>query len=372
MARHNFTLPNSGSREALLLLGGVYITSAIGYPLAIDSPIGIDLTMTILVGVPGLILATGGYWLARSEIRSEVYSGVVTWCLGGIGVMLALLGLTALAAGLRDPLQNTLILTAIGSVAGFAAGIHDARAKTRELELEETVKQLKASNERLEQFAYAASHDLQEPLRMVSTYLQLVERRADDELSDETEEYLEYAVDGADRMREMVRGLLEYSRVEREGEPFESVDLNVVVEDALEDMQMRIEESRTEVVTDTLPRVRGDANQLRQVIQNLVDNAIKYSGDEPPQITVSTDRNGAMCEVSVHDDGIGIDPEDQERVFEVFERLHTPDEYPGSGIGLAVSKRIIERHGGDIWVESEPGDGTTITFTLPTAETADQ
>ncbi|WP_340674440.1 sensor histidine kinase [Natrinema zhouii] len=190
--------------------------------------------------------------------------------------MFALLALTALAVGLRDPIQNTL--TVIGSISRFAAGIHDARAKTRELELEETVEQLKTSNERLEQFAYAASHDLQEPLRMVSTHLQLVERRADDELSDETKEYLEYAVDGADRMREMVQGLLEYSRVEREGKPLESVDLDVIVEDAFEDMQMRIDESQAEVVTDPLPRVRGDANQLRQVFPESGGYAIKYSG----------------------------------------------------------------------------------------------
>ncbi len=355
-----------------MIVGGSYVASAVGYPIVIDTRIGIDLVMAILVGGPGLVLLYGSYRLPRSGIRSEVFPTVTRWCVGGIGVMLALLGLTALAAGLRNPVQNVLILTAIGSVAGGAAGIHDARAKTRELELQETVQQLQTVNERLEQFAYAASHDLQEPLRMVTSYLQLIERRADDELSGETEEFLEFAVDGADRMREMIQGLLAYSRVESRGEPLESVDLEVVFENALADMQMKIEESRAEVTAESLPRVRGDADQLRQVFQNLLGNAIKYSGEEPPRITVSAERNGTRCAVSVHDEGIGIGPDDQERIFEVFERLHVRDDYPGSGIGLAICKRIVERHGGEIRVESEPGDGATFTFTLPTAGKPDR
>lgn len=335
------------------------------YPVFIESPIGTDLLMGILVGVPGLILLAGSYWLGHSKIRAEVYAVVAKWCVGGIGVMLLLLGLTELAAGLRDPIQNMLILTAMGGTAGFAAGVHDARAKTRELELQETVAELKTANERLEQFAYAASHDLQEPLRMVSTYLQLIERRADDDLSAETEEYLEYAVDGADRMREMIQGLLAYSRIERNGEPLEPVDLEDVIEEVREDLQMRIDETDAEIDTTSLPRVEGDAKQLRQVFQNLFENAIKYSGDEPPRITVTAEQNGEMCEITVHDEGIGIEQDEQDQIFEVFERLHVPDEYPGSGIGLAICQRIVERHGGDIWVDSEPDEYTTFTFTLP-------
>lgn len=199
---------------------------------------------------------------------------------------------------------------------------------------------------------------------MVSTYLQLIERRADDELSDETAEFLEFAVDGADRMREMIQGLLEYSRVESEGDPLEPVDLDSIFEDVCEDMHLQIEESNADITADSLPRVRGDASQLRQVFQNLLENAITYSGDEPPRIDVSSDRNGDMYEVSVHDEGIGIESEDQEQIFRIFERLHTSDEYPGSGIGLAICERIIERHGGEIWVESDPSDGSTVRFTV--------
>ncbi|WP_247002389.1 MEDS domain-containing protein [Halosolutus gelatinilyticus] len=238
----------------------------------------------------------------------------------------------------------------------------------RERTLERTVDRLEASNERLEQFAYAASHDLQEPLRMVSSYLRLIERRAPGELSAETEEFLEFAVDGADRMREMVDGLLEYSRIETRGRPFESIDLETVFEDVLDDLQLRIDESDAEITATSLPRVEGDGDQLRQVFQNLLDNAITYSGDEPPRIRVDAERECDEWTISVRDEGIGIDADDPGRVFDVFDRLHTREEYAGTGIGLAICERIIERHGGEIRVESEPGEGATFLFTLPAAD----
>ncbi|ELY57459.1 MEDS domain-containing protein [Natronolimnohabitans innermongolicus] len=237
-----------------------------------------------------------------------------------------------------------------------------------ELEREQREQALEESNERLEQFAYAASHDLQEPLRMITSYLQLIERRHGDALDDDGEEFLEYAVDGAERMREMIDGLLEYSRIETRGEPFEPVDLNDVLEGVLEDLQFRIEEHDAEITTAELPRVEGDASQLRQVFQNLLTNAITYSGDEPPRIRVDADRRGNEWIVSVEDDGIGIDPADQERVFTVFDRLHSREEYDGTGIGLALCERIVERHGGEIWLDSEPGEGATFSFTLPVTQ----
>ncbi|WP_339102655.1 ATP-binding protein [Haloterrigena salinisoli] len=249
--------------------------------------------------------------------------------------------------------------------------------RQRERELEE-------SNERLEQFAYAASHDLQEPLRMVSSYLQLIERRYADELDEDGEEFLEFAVDGADRMREMIDGLLEYSRVETRGDPFEPVDLERLLDDVLDDLSLQLEETDAEVETEPLPRVRGDASQLRQVFQNLLSNALEYSGDEPPRVYLEAERcearsaskrsgeaaeyEGAMWEISVVDEGIGIDPEDQDRVFDVFQRLHSREEYDGTGIGLALCERIVERHGGEIWVESEPGEGSTFSVTLPAVD----
>ncbi|GAB3677331.1 sensor histidine kinase [Halopiger thermotolerans] len=230
---------------------------------------------------------------------------------------------------------------------------------------------LEASNERLEQFAYAASHDLQEPLRMVTSYLQLLERRYADDLDEDAAEFIDYAVDGAERMREMIDGLLEYSRVETQGDPFEPVDLNDVLADVCEDLEVRIDESDADIIVEDLPRVDGDASQLRQVFQNLLTNAVQYSGDDPPQVVVSAERSGDMWEVSVCDEGIGIDPADQDRIFEVFQRLHSREEHPGTGIGLALCRRIVERHGGEIRVDSEPSEGTTFSFTLPAAETAD-
>ncbi|MXV61263.1 PAS domain S-box protein [Natronorubrum sp. JWXQ-INN-674] len=241
--------------------------------------------------------------------------------------------------------------------------ITERRAYQRRLE--ETVAQLEESNERLEQFAYAASHDLQEPLRMVSSYLQLIEQRYADALDEDGEEFLEYAVNGADRMRSMIEGLLEYSRVETRGDPLEPTDLGIVVDDVLDDLRLQIEDNDAEILIDELPRVEGDAGQLRQVFQNLLSNAIEYSGDEPPRVHISAERSGSMWTVSIADEGIGIDPDETDQIFEVFNRLHSREEYDGTGIGLALCERIVERHGGEIWVESEPGEGATFSFTLP-------
>ncbi|WP_123536244.1 PAS domain S-box protein [Halosimplex salinum] len=242
------------------------------------------------------------------------------------------------------------------------AGLSFAQDITERREYE---RMLEESNERLEQFAYAASHDLQEPLRMVSSYLQLIESRYGDELDDDGREFLEFAVDGADRMRDMIDGLLEYSRVETRGDPFEPVALDDVLVEVRDDLSVKIDESDAALSTEPLPRVEGDRGQLRQVFQNLIDNAIEYSGDERPRIRLSTERRDDEHVVSVHDEGIGLDPDEADRAFQVFQRLHDGEEHAGSGIGLALCERIVERHGGDIWVESEPGEGATFSFTLP-------
>jgi signal transduction histidine kinase len=235
----------------------------------------------------------------------------------------------------------------------------------RELEASNT--RLEVSNERLEQFAYAASHDLQEPLRMVTSYLTLIESRYGDAFDDDGKEFLAYAVDGADRMREMIEGLLAYSRVETGGDPFEPVELDDVFEDVRSDLRVQIKERDAEIATRSLPRVSGDPNQLRQLFQNLLSNAIKYSGDEPPRIHISAERTSGRWAVAVRDKGVGMDPAEIEGIFELFERLHSHDEEPGTGIGLALCQRIVERHGGRIDVDSEPGVGSTFTVTLPTA-----
>ncbi|RDI70091.1 PAS domain S-box protein [Halopelagius longus] len=245
------------------------------------------------------------------------------------------------------------------SKSGLSIYIHDIT------ERKEYQRKLEESNERLEQFAYASSHDLQEPLRMVSSYLRLIENRYGDELDEEGREFLEFAVDGADRMRDMIRSLLKYSRVETRGEPLEPVDLNDVLDEVRNDLERAITESDAVVTAETLPTVKGDDSQLRQVFQNLLENAIEYSGDEPPRVHVAAERSGERWEISVTDEGIGIDSEDEDRVFEVFQRLHTREEYDGTGIGLALCERIVERHGGEISLDSAPGEGSTFSFTLP-------
>ena len=241
---------------------------------------------------------------------------------------------------------------------GMTIALDITERKERERALEE-------SNERLEHFAYVASHDLQEPLRMVTSSLELVDNRYGDELDEDGEEFLEFAIDGAERMRQMIDGLLEYSRVDTHGDPFEPVDLDDILEDVLEDLQIRIDERNAEITTDDLPCIDGDDSQLRQVFQNLLSNAIKYSEDEPPQVDISATRDDEQWIISVQDNGIGIDPDEQERIFEVFQRLHTHEEHSGTGIGLALCRRIVERHGGNIWVESGLDEGSTLSFTVP-------
>ena len=484
-------------REFIAAIGGGLVVLAVSYPFlptVDDVSSELWVVLGILVGGPSLVLLVGAYWLPQTDISPELYPIIGKWCLRGIVVGLAILVPIVFASDDPNIVANVLLLAALGSLAGFGAGRYDARAKTRQLELQETIdeletsnerlerhqqytddildaiddvfyvidrdgslkrwnqslsevsgytdeeissmatadffgddgdaamtavrkgfesdsvsveldlrtndgdtvpfefvgstlgdtsgdpvlagigrnvtnrvereQRLKESNERLEQFAYAASHDLQEPLRMVSSFLRLIENRADEELTEETREFLELAVDGADRMRDMIDGLLAYSRVETQGEPFEPVDLGEVVGDVRENLDVKIAESDAEIDVGELPQVRGDEGQLRQVFQNVLENALEYSGDDPPRVQISAERNSSMWEVSVRDDGIGIDPDEQTRIFEVFQRLHSPYDHEGSGIGLALCERIVERHGGEIWVESKSGEGAKFSFTL--------
>lgn len=333
-----------------------------------------------LIAFSGTLVLYVGSWLSRSEIDPRFYSRIVYWCLGGVGVLFVFLVLRSIHPGVSNPFSYWLraIALALGSIAGLGIGVHDARAATREQEvlqrneelravrgeLEKAIQQVEASNDRLEQFAYAASHDLREPLRMVSSYLLLLESRYADDLDRDARDFLDFAVDGADRMRGMIDGLLEYSRVETRGNPFESTDLDAVLADALTDLRVLVEERGAEITTDPLPTVHGDATQLRQLLQNLLSNAIEYS-DGAPRVHVSAAEGPSGWTVSVRDGGIGIDPDDQARVFEIFQRLHTREEHAGTGIGLALCKRIVERHGGELRVESTPGEGSTFSFTIP-------
>jgi len=231
-------------------------------------------------------------------------------------------------------------------------------------ELKEAVVNLSRSNQELEQFAYVASHDLQEPLRMVSSYTQLLERRYKDKLDQDATDFINYAVDGANRMQRLINDLLEFSRVTTKGKPLVKLDLSAALGQAVANLQNKIQETGSMIVNDDLPFAYGDEGQLIRVFQNLLDNAMKFRGEAPPRINISAKNFDNTVQISIADNGIGIEKIYSERVFTIFQRLHTKAEYPGTGIGLAICKRTIERHGGKIWLESEPGIGTTFYFTL--------
>lgn len=224
--------------------------------------------------------------------------------------------------------------------------------------------ELARSNRELEQFAYVASHDLQEPLRMVASYTQLLARRYKDNLDEDANEFIHYAVDGAMRMQALINDLLMISRVGTRGKPLQPCESGLSLEHALINLRMAIEESGAGITHDPMPRVMADVSQLTQLLQNLIGNAIKFHSGEQPRIHIGAQQRGDEWVISVKDNGIGIAPEFFERIFVIFQRLHGKQEYPGTGIGLAVCKKIVERHGGEIWVESEPGQGATFLFTL--------
>jgi PAS domain S-box-containing protein len=233
-----------------------------------------------------------------------------------------------------------------------------------ETQLQRYTAELERSNRELQQFAYVASHDLQEPLRTVTSYMQLLQRRYRKQLDNDADEFINYAVDGALRMRELIQGLLDYSRVSTHGKPFEPVDIRAVLDRALANLKAALDESGTEIHLGTLPVVTGDGTQMMQLFQNLIGNAIKFRRAEEPRVEVGAKQCDGRWEFWVRDNGIGIEPQYHERIFVIFQRLHTRDCYPGTGIGLAVCKRIVERHGGCIWVESAPGRGSTFHFTI--------
>ncbi len=241
-----------------------------------------------------------------------------------------------------------------------------AERDAAERALREKTEALGRSNAELEQFAYVASHDLQEPLRMVSSYVQLFEKRYGGQVDAQAEKYIRYAVDGAQRMQALIGGLLEYSRVGRHEDEAKPIEADTALDQALANLRPSIAESRAEIVREPLPSVVAHPTQLAQVFQNLVGNAIKFrKPDAPPRVHVSARQERAEHVFAVRDEGIGIDPQYTDRIFVIFQRLHTRAEYPGTGIGLSVCKKVVERHGGRIWVRSEPGAGATFFFTLP-------
>ena len=288
------------------------------------------------------------------------------------------------ALALPSPTQlreaNTRLETAVAELEAANARLEQEVADRRraEAELALTTAKLQRSNAELENFASVASHDLQEPLRMVTSFLQLLQRRYADKLDETGDEYIAYAVDGASRMQVLIKNLLAYSRVGTRTNPFEPVESREIVRQVEEDLSVAIAEHSGSLTVDHLPAVVADPTQLRQVFQNLIGNALKFNDGTAPRVHVSAEPTDhvlaeegspAGWRFGITDNGIGIAPEHAERIFAIFQRLHTRDEYEGTGIGLAMCKKIVERHGGRIWFDSEPGTGTTFYFTIPTRST---
>ncbi len=261
-----------------------------------------------------------------------------------------------------------------------AASVHDLRneptgcvlcltdisaQKENERRLARALEDAASSNRELQQFAYIASHDLQEPLRMVTSYLQLLERRYRDELDQDAQEFIGFAVEGAQRMQQQIMDLLTYSRITSRGQPPTPVDPATALAEAITRLELIIAETGAEICVGPMPVVRADPSQLAQVFQNLIGNALTFRSAEPPRIRVEAVKEEDAVRFSVSDNGIGIAPEYHDRIFQMFQRLHPRDRYPGSGIGLAIVQRIVERHGGRVWLESEEGKGSTFFFTIP-------
>jgi PAS domain S-box-containing protein len=248
----------------------------------------------------------------------------------------------------------------------FVGIVRDISERKRaDRERQHALDELARSNQDLEQFADVVSHDLQEPLRMVSSYCELLRRGYRGRLDDQADQFIDFAVDGAQRMQLLIQDLLAYSRVGSRGGAFGKTDANLSFELALVNLQEAIAESQARISADPLPTVFADEVQLVQVFQNLLSNAIKYRRSEQPEIQVKAEARGAMWAFAVIDDGIGVKPQFANSIFEIFKRLHSRKEYPGTGIGLAICKRIVERHGGEIWLDCEYRDGARICFTLP-------
>jgi len=291
----------------------------------------------------------------RSDYRFLARDGRVVWVRGE-------------AQMIRDERGNPIFLQGIAfDITDHKRAEEILRHLHHELEkqVEERTAELARSNLDLEQFAYVASHDLQEPLRAVAGCVQILKKRYQGQLDARADELIAHTVDGVSRMETLIKELLAYSRVGTRAEAFEPCDSGVALDRALSNLKVAIAEAGAFVTHDQLPVVKADAAQLTQLFQNLIGNAIKFRSQQPPKIHVAVRREKAHWVFSVKDNGIGMQPEYFERIFVIFQRLHTRNEYPGTGIGLAICKKIVERHGGRIFVESAPGQGSTFSFTLP-------
>ncbi|MBU6428498.1 MAG: hypothetical protein KGR26_05790 [Cyanobacteria bacterium REEB65] len=296
------------------------------------------------------------------------------WKVGQVGGALEVaVPMQSEQAAVRQSLAGGLALLAGISLlwlTGVALAIIRLRRTAVDLERQvaERTAELTRSNRELERFAYVASHDLQEPLRAVSGFVSLLARRFKGKIDPEADEFITYAVDGATRMRTLINDLLTYSRAGTRPKALELTNCETIFEHALANLQPTIADTGASVVRGPLPTLMTDRVMLTQVFQNLIANALKFrSPDRKPEVRVEAVRRDDEWQFSIRDNGIGIEPQYFGRIFELFQRLHDPTRYPGTGLGLAICKKIVERYGGRIWVESQPGEGSTFFFTLPTS-----
>ena len=354
------------NREAQVLhLDG---NAGIAAPLSAQ-PSRLELGKTTLVGSVGqsrqplLVNDLPADPRLRSRFWAET-NGLVSFLGAPLLVRGQLVGVLAVFA--QVPLEEETLATLSTVADAVAQGLERRRA---ELSLQEHARELARSNEELQQFAYVASHDLQEPLRMVASYTQLLARRYKGKLDADADEFITYAVDGVNRMQRLIQDLLAYSRVGTRGHEFKPLDTGHALGKALANLKALVDETGATLIQGKLPQVMGDETQLTQLFQNLVGNALKFRGQTPPRVLVEAERQGDEWRFTVEDNGIGIEPQYYERIFVIFQRLHGKEEYPGTGIGLAICKKIVERHGGRIGLDSQPGQGTTFWFTLPAVPT---
>ena len=349
---------------------------AVGFLRAWQVERGQQLTQAVRDGIQAIVTKEQGeYALSRSEHHAtERLAALAVAIAIPVGAVLGLVLVVAFSRGIVRRVERNTVnaerLTIGQELLPPPEGGDEIGRSGRALvvaaaELTATQTDLARSNAELEQFAYVASHDLQEPLRMIAGHLQVLELDLEETLAEETAESLHFAVDGAKRTQTMINDLLTYSRIGTRSEGFGLVDLEAPLDDALQNLGVALRESEGSVTHGDLPVVEVDPRQLTQVFQNLVGNALKYRADEPPLVHVGAERRNGEWVVSVTDNGIGIPPEQSERIFKIFQRLHTRDQYEGTGIGLAVCRRIVERHHGRIWVESGSGRGSIFRFTLP-------
>jgi signal transduction histidine kinase len=309
-----------------------------------------------------LVSETAGGRIARLLLPIAIFIAPILGFFQALGVEIHLYDAQSGTAFLV--LLTTAIFTTFVLIVAYMLMNSDLERQQDELVLKETLLNLERSNKELEQFAYIASHDLNEPLRMISSYTQLLERKYHDKLDKDAIDFIGFAVDGAHRMQLLIDDLLQYSRVTTKAQPLQPVDTNLLLDQTLINLQPLINEKEAEVTHDPLPTINADGIQIMQVFQNLISNAIKFC-DQKPKIHISVKSTENEWIFSVKDNGIGIAPELHDQLFIIFRRLHTRDKYPGTGMGLAICKKIVERHKGRIWVESEVDKGTTFFFAIP-------